>query len=81
MDEQAKLQQVQQAQWQDGRTPSFRAELEQLINKHSMENGSDTPDFLLADFLWNCLNIFDHTIRNREAWYGRDESSGQAGRG
>lgn len=28
---------------------NFRKELQTLINKNSLENGSDTPDFILAD--------------------------------
>jgi len=47
----------------------FKAELEDLINRHSMENGSDTPDFILAEYLSECLRIFDRTIRSRENWY------------
>ena len=50
----------------------FRLELEILINKHSMENGSDTPDFLLAEYLTDCLNAFDKTMQKREKWYGRE---------
>ncbi len=50
----------------------FRAELEALINKHSMENGSNTPDFILADFLRGTLANFDLAVKARERWYGRD---------
>ena len=49
----------------------FRKQLEQLINKESMENGSDTPDFILADYLMGCLENFDKTLQSREKWYGR----------
>ena len=49
----------------------FRLELGILINKHSIENGSDTPDFLLAEYLTDCLNAFDKTMQKREKWYGR----------
>lgn len=34
-----------------------------------MENGSDTPDFILAEFLANCLASFDETVVKREKWY------------
>jgi hypothetical protein len=54
--------------WPDG---AFVKELEQLINRHSMENGSDTPDFLLAEYLRGCLDVYDRTVRQREQWYGR----------
>ena len=50
----------------------FRLELGILINKHSMENGSDTPDFLLAEYLIDCLNAYDKTMQKRERWYGRE---------
>ena len=49
----------------------FRRELESLINSHSMENGSDTPDFILASYLTECLHLFDKTVKHREEWYGR----------
>ena len=52
----------------------FRGELERLINKCSKENGSDTPDFILALFLNNCLKAFDSAVRQREKWYGRSKS-------
>jgi hypothetical protein len=49
----------------------FRIELEELINKNSMENASDTPDFVLAEFLNGCLKAFDKAVNDREKWYGR----------
>lgn len=54
-------------------TSKFEKELEQLINRYSLENGSNTPDFILARFLRMQLDIFDRTIRRREHWYGRTE--------
>jgi len=51
----------------------FAKGLEQLINQYSMENGSDTPDFILAGFLVNCLRQFDSAVREREHWHGRAE--------
>lgn len=48
----------------------FEKELESLINRYSLENRSDTPDFILAEYLVNCLNAFDIASRSREAWYG-----------
>jgi hypothetical protein len=53
---------------------AFRAELEGLINRHSMENGSSTPDFILAKYLAKCLTTFDETVLARETWYGRQLS-------
>ena len=50
----------------------FRSDLESLINRHSQENGSNTPDFMLADYLVSCLRTFDEIVNRREQWYGRD---------
>ena len=44
----------------------FKKELSHLINCHSKENSSDTPDFLLAEYLNDCLNAFDKIIQLRE---------------
>ena len=48
---------------------SFIKELQALINKHSKENDSDTPDFILAQYLNNCLTNFNLTQQQRSDWY------------
>ncbi len=50
----------------------FEKELETLINHHSQESASNTPDFILAGFLANCLHAWDEAVQQRENWYGRD---------
>jgi len=50
---------------------TFTKELEILINKKSLENGSDTPDFILAKYLSSCLINFNNILKEREEWYGR----------
>ena len=52
---------------------NFRSELEKLINQHSMENGSDTPDFILARYITGCLGAFDEAVASRTHWYGLDK--------
>ncbi len=49
----------------------FQKALENLINEHNMESGSNTPDFILAEYLVNCLKAFNVTSRDREKWYGK----------
>lgn len=49
---------------------SFEQELKELLHKHSKENLSDTPDFLLAEFLTRCLSAWNETVRQRDRWYG-----------
>jgi hypothetical protein len=51
---------------------SFREALERLVNAHSRENGSNTPDFILAEYLCTCLAAFDIATQRREQWYGRE---------
>jgi hypothetical protein len=53
------------------RASAFRRELASCLNRHSRENGSDTPDFILAEYLAGCLEAFDRAVARREEWYGR----------
>ncbi len=48
----------------------FRKELEQLINRNSLENGSNTPDYILSMYLTDCLLAFNTAIQQREQWLG-----------
>jgi len=52
----------------------LRRDLAQVLNRHSRENGSNTPDFILAQFLANCLDAYDVAIGARAQWYGRVDS-------
>lgn len=56
----------------------FRRDLESVINRNSKENGSDTPDFILAGYLEACLVAYDATVIAREQWYGRAVGKGAA---
>ena len=48
----------------------FRKDLACVINSHSRENGSGTPDFILAAYLTRCLEAFDLAVGARNNWYG-----------
>lgn len=50
----------------------FTRELEHLINRESQENASNTPDFILAQYLAACLAAYNTATQQRETWYGRD---------
>ncbi len=52
-----------------GREHDFRKVLGDLLNSHSMEEGSNTPDFILARFLTGCLKSFDEAVSGRDVWY------------
>ena len=51
-------------------TQAFRKELTELINRNSIENGSDTPDFILSDYLMNALAAYESAVNKRSKWYG-----------
>jgi len=48
---------------------NFKDELTTLINKYSMENGSDTPDYMLADYMMMSLMNFHYVTKRRTNWY------------
>lgn len=50
---------------------AFRKDLQDVINRHSMENGSNTPDYLLAEYLIMCLAAFNAGVNMRDQWHGR----------
>lgn len=49
----------------------FQNELQCLINRHSQENLSDTPDHILAQYIQRSLDAFNEATKARETWYGR----------
>ena len=48
----------------------LRTLIEEAINRTSAENKSNTPDFILAQYLIDCLTAFDKTTKARDKWYG-----------
>lgn len=44
----------------------LRQELQVLLNRYSAENNSNTPDYVLAYFLLDCLTAFDKAVAARE---------------
>jgi hypothetical protein len=48
----------------------FKSELTGLLNRHSMENASNTPDFLLANFLLDCYTAWNIAVKSRDDWHG-----------
>lgn len=55
--------------------PQVRATLEhsltRLLNYHSVENRSNTPDFILAEYMLAALRAFESASLAREQWYGK----------
>lgn len=54
----------------------FKTELKTLLNTYSKENESNTPDFILAQYIERCLDTFDEATRSRDQWYGVHLSPG-----
>ena len=54
---------------------TLRTDLAAAINRHSAENGSNTPDFILAEYLHDCLMAFDRAMRERQGWYAHADKS------
>lgn len=48
----------------------FRREIATVINRFSRENGSDTPDYVLAIFIDKAIDAFDSATRRRTHHYG-----------
>jgi len=54
----------------------LRQQIEQAINYCSAENGCDTPDFILAQYLVACLDAFDAAVNQRREWWGDKDQTG-----
>ena len=53
---------------------AFEEELTTLLNRYSKENGSNTPDFILAQFLEDQLELFNKTMKSRDQWHGNSKT-------
>lgn len=51
-------------------------EVRAAINRASRENISNTPDFLLAEYLMRCLAAYETATRGRDRWYGMNPKPG-----
>jgi hypothetical protein len=57
---------------------TFVRALEELINIHSIENQSDTPDWILAKLLLDVLDGYSDAVRARDTFrhqHGRDDTT------
>ena len=59
---------------------SLRKKIGELLNSENSENGSNTPDWILANYLLNCLSAFDEAVNQREGWYGRQPTESIKGK-
>ncbi len=54
---------------------TLETELAEVLNKYSQENLSNTPDYILANFVKNSLIAFDKAVGERDSFYGEDHSN------
>jgi len=52
-----------QKEWE--RREALREAIRSAVNSNSIENETDTPDWILADYLIRCLYVFERTINAR----------------
>lgn len=53
---------------------AFVDDLARVINKHSVEQDSNTPDFILAAFAANAIIAYGNAIKERKRWYAEDNA-------
>lgn len=53
------------------REKEFREQLGHAVNRCSREQASDTPDFILAEFLGTVLQAYDSALQRRRDWFHR----------
>lgn len=61
----------EQAQNQD--EGKFRKALAQFLNEWCGDSATDTPDYILADYLCDCLEAYGKAKRNVEKWMAGTE--------
>ena len=52
------------------RREEFEIELSKLVNRFSLEGGSDTPDFIVAESMALAMDVVHRAIQERDEWYG-----------
>jgi hypothetical protein len=56
------------SEWAE-RQERFRRDLVAVLNRHCKENDSDTPDWILADYIIGCMNAWNNSSRMRDKWW------------
>lgn len=57
---------------------SLERDLERLLNRYSAENGSNTPDYVLASLFKATLETWDLHTKERDRWWGNRSILGPA---
>lgn len=51
----------------------LREDLDQILSEYHQDNNSQTPGFILARYVTDCLKAFDRATRKRTKWFACDE--------
>lgn len=51
------------------KTEDFKKDLESIINKHGWDNICNTPDFILANYLYWCLSAYHIAVKDNFKWH------------
>jgi hypothetical protein len=54
---------------------NLEMELRRVLNSFCQENESNTPDWILAVYVLDCLDAFNRAVNDRERYYGRGNFS------
>ena len=65
----------------DEKYEALTREISSVLNKYIQENRSNTPDYMLAEFMLGCLNVYENTISKREVWFNRPDPLNNASPG
>lgn len=52
--------------------PTFEQDLDAVLNKHSQEIASNTPDYILANYLRSSLIAYQTAVIGRDRWWRRE---------
>jgi hypothetical protein len=53
-------------------SPDFETELTRLINRYSVENTADIPDFIMAKMICRMLEVIGFCVKDTLDWHGCD---------
>lgn len=53
----------------------LRDEIEASLNRYSIDNATNTPDFILSRLLLDCLKAYDNAVNARDDWFRREPES------
>ena len=54
---------------------TLEQEIMLVLNANSAENDSNTPDFILAQYLMGCLAAWNAACKRRDKWYQPAETA------